>query len=137
MEFLIMAGCISPLTQDHLCEALYECKGFLHASKKYIKEKWGYSVDTETMKRRIELLGLQGWLDDIRKDLVEQCFRKTYAKAVEDGDKQCMFWILDKYGHYVNFLEPMKEKADSEKGWKVILQRVKQNIEPDTEEEHS
>lgn len=127
----------SKISHEHLCEALEQSRGFYHAAKRYIKTKWGYGVDSETIKKRVKEWGMEDWLADIRKGVVEQCLDKTYAKAIENGDNACMFWVLERYGHHIDYLEQKKEVTDSEKGWKVILSNVKADIESNTEEEHS
>jgi hypothetical protein len=63
---------------------------------------------------------------------------KTFAKAIDEGDKSCLFWVLEKYGHHADFLGIQQLNTDSEKGWEKILSNVKQTVtESDTEEEHS
>lgn len=84
---------------------------------------------------------MQDWLDEVRKSLVEDCLSKTFAKGVAQGDNNCLAWVLEKYGHHVDFLDGKDVETESKKGWKELLTHVKRPIESDTgtqfEGEHS
>ena len=90
---------------NHLIEALQETRGFVLAAQKYISKKWGYKISKDAIKTAIRDNGMEEWLDDIRKSLVEDCMTKTFAKAIKEGDNACMFWVLGKYKQHIDFLE--------------------------------
>jgi len=74
-----------------------------------MKKKWGYDIGTKTIKSKIQMEGLDEWLDDIRKSLVEDCMKKTFLKGIQDGDNHCLFWVLNHYKQHIDFLEPREE----------------------------
>lgn len=121
------------LTHEHLTEALMETKGFILSAQKYLKKKYGYRPDTGTIKKRIEEWGMHEWLEDIRKSLVEDCLQKTFHKGIAQGDNHCIFWVLEKYGHHVDFLGGKDTETESKKGWRELLAYVKRDIESDPE----
>lgn len=121
------------LTSEHLIEALEKSKGFILGAKKYIKQTFGYDVGYQTIKSRINDWGMQDWLDDIRKELTEDCLKKTYAKAIMEGDNHCIFWVLNKYGHHLDWLQSDETDTESKKGWKELLKHVKRTPLSDTD----
>ncbi len=123
------------LTYDHLVEALTETRGFIYAAKKYIKRKFDYDVCYQTINSRIKEWEMQDWLDDQRKSLVEDCMQKAFHKGIADGDNHCLFWVMDKYGHHVNFLDGKDSETESKKGWKVLLDYIKNAPESETNTE--
>lgn len=125
------------LTPEHLIEAFEKSKGFILGAKKYIKYTFGYDVAYKTIKSRIHEWGMQDWIDDIRKELVENCMQRTFAKAIQDGDNHCIFWVLEKYGHHIDFLDSKETETQSKKGWKELLDYVKADLKSDTEAKSS
>jgi len=120
------------LTFEHLSKALIETRGFVLAAKRYIKKEFGYDVDYSTIKNRISEWGMQEWLDDLRRSLVEDCMQKAFHKGIADGDNHCIFWALEKYDHHVDFLDGKDSETASKKGWKVLLEYVKTTPESET-----
>ena len=94
---------------EHIVEALYECKGFILASLRYIDVKWGYKLTREVLNAIILENGMKEWLDDIRRSLVEDTLSTVIKKGVREGDNACLFWVLGKYKQHVDFLEPAEE----------------------------
>jgi hypothetical protein len=123
------------LTPEMLIEALEKNKGFILAAVKHIKSVYGISISYSTVKSRINEWGMEDWLNDIRTSLVEDCMRRTFHKGIEKGDNHCIFWVLEKYGHHIDFLSGKDTETESKKGWKELLQHVK-ITESNTEEEH-
>jgi hypothetical protein len=113
------------LTFEHLVEALIESRGFVLGAKKYIKKKFSYDVGYAIIKSRINEWGMQEWLDDLRRSLVEDCMKKAFHKGISEGDNHCIFWVLEKYGHHVDFLDGKDSETESKKGWKVLLDYIK------------
>jgi len=94
---------------EHLMEALERCRCFVAQSQKYIKAKWGYYMSTQTINRLIREEGIDEWVNDVRRELVEDSMTKVFKKAIHDGDNQCLMWVLNKYKHHIDFLEPKEE----------------------------
>lgn len=122
------------LTYEHLVEALESTRGFILAAKKYIEKTWGYSVGYSTIKSRIIEWGMEDWLDDIRKSLVEDCLARTFHNGIKNGDNTCLSWVLKTYGHHVDFLGGIDTETESKKGWRELLEYVKGNTKSNTEE---
>lgn len=120
-------------TAEQLIEALTKSRGFILAAKKYLLHTYGIKTGYSTIKTCIRDWNMQDWLDEVRKSLVEDCLNKTFAKGVADGDNHCIFWILDKYGHHIDFLGSKDGETESKKGWKELLHHAKGTTEPDTE----
>lgn len=118
------------LKVEHLTEALEKNKGFILASKRYIKKTYGYDVSFATLKSRIMEWGLDEWLLDIRKELAEDCLNRAFHKGIAEGDNHCIFWVLDRYGHHVDFLDSRDTETESKKGWKELLTYVKATAQP-------
>ncbi len=114
-----------PLTVEPLIEALEHSRGFIGATQKYIKKRWNFEVPLSTIRNKIREMNCEEWLTDIRKGLAEDCLRKTILKGVQDGDTSCLFWVLNRYGHHVDFLDTQDSETESKKGWKDILDHVK------------
>lgn len=119
-------------TCEQLIEALSKSRGFILSAKKYLEHTYGIRTSFKRIKTKIKLWEMQDWLDDIRKSLVEDCLSKTFAKAVAQGDNTCLGWIIEKYGHHVDFLDGKDVETESKKGWKELLQIVKGTTESDT-----
>jgi len=128
-------------TADQLIEALTKTRGFVLAAKKYLLNVYGVETGVRTIKICIERWGMQEWLDEIRKSLVEDCLNKTFAKGIADGDNHCLFWVLEKYAHHIDFLDGKDAETESKKGWRELLDHVKRPTESDTktqpDREHS
>ncbi len=120
-------------TCEQLIEALEKNRGFVLAAQKYLLRTYGIKASYNTMKTMIRNWGMKDWLAEIRKSLVEDCLNKTFAKGIQEGDNHCIFWVLEKYAHHVDFLDAVDAEQESKKGWKEILLNVKRNTEPDTE----
>lgn len=114
------------ITVELLTEVLAETNGMLNTATKILKEKHAIGVSSKTLVKYIDLWGMQEWIEDMRSSIVEDCFNKTYMKGLVEGDNQCLFWVLDRYGHHLKFLERNDVQTESRKGWKEILERVKE-----------
>ena len=123
----------SDFTAEQLIEALTKSRGFILSAKKYLQSVFGIKTSYSTIKNWIIHWGMQEWLDEIRKSLVEDCLNKTFAKGVADGDNHCIFWILEKYGHHIDFLDGKDEESESKKGWRELLEHAKQPAESNTD----
>jgi len=123
----------SDFTADQLIEALTHSRGFILSAKKYLLKVYGITTGYSTIKTCIKNWEMGDWLDEIRKSLVEDCLNKTFAKGVADGDNHCIFWILEKYGHHVDFLDGKDTETESKKGWRELLDYQKRPPESDTE----
>ena len=130
----------SDFTCDQLIEALSKSRGFILAAKKYLMHTYGIKTGYSTIKTCIKNWGMDDWLDEVRKSLVEDCLNKTFAKGVAEGDNHCLMWVLEKYGHHIDFLDGKDTETESKKGWRELLEREKHS-EPDTatkpDREHS
>lgn len=120
-------------TPEQLIDALEKSRGFILAAKKYLLKVYGIKTGYSTIQSWIKHWDMQDWLDEIRKSLVEDCLNKTFAKGVAEGDNHCIFWILEKYGHHVDFLDGKDAETESKKGWRELLEQQKRFIESDTE----
>lgn len=131
----------SELTFEHLKEALEKERGFILSAKKYLKREFNIDVNYKTVKARIEEWGMQEFIDDLRKSLVEDCLHRTFDKGINKGDNHCIFWVLEKYSHHIDFLGGKDTETESKKGWKVLLEYVKATPEPEAnlqpQEQHS
>ena len=94
---------------DHLIEALDKCRCFTAQAQRYIKAKWGYYMHTATISRLIREEGIEEWVNDVRRELVEDSMTKVFRKAIQDGDNQCLMWIMNKYKQHVDFLEAKED----------------------------
>lgn len=124
------------LTAELLIEALEENKGFILAAARYLQKNHGLKVDSGYIKKMCEEWGMNDWLLSIRKGLAEECMRKTMQKGIVEGDNQCLFWVLNKYGHHVDYLDSRDENSEAKQGWQEILAYVKGPPKSDTDTEH-
>jgi hypothetical protein len=122
---------------EQLIEALTKTRGFILAAKKYLSITYRIEIGCETIKKRIALWGMQDWLDELRKSLVEDCLQKTFSKGIAEGDNHCLMWVLDKFGHHTDFLDGKDTETQAKKGWKELLDYVKADIKSDTEAKSS
>lgn len=122
-------------TCEQLIEALEKSRGFVLAAQKYLFKTYDIQASYNTMKSCIKMWDMQDWLDDIRKSLVEDCLSKTFHKGIANGDNHCIFWVLEKYGHHVDFLDGKETEQESKKGWRELLDHVKGTPESNTETE--
>ncbi len=113
------------LSPELLIEALEKSQGFINHARKYIFQKTGHTPSRSTIKSRIKQWGMEEFVEDIRVSLVETCKRKAFYKAVEDGDNHCLFWVINRYGHHVDFLDAIDAETESKRGWKTLLEHVK------------
>lgn len=120
-------------TCEQLIEALEKSRGFILASQKYLLKVYGIKTGYSTIKSCIRMWDMQDWIDDIRKSLVEDCLAKTFHKGIAEGDNHCIFWVLDKYAHHIDFLDGKDTDQESKKGWRELLDHVKRPAESDTE----
>jgi len=120
-------------TCEQLIEALEKTRGFVLSAQKYLLKTYGIKASYHTMKTMIRDWGMEDWLDEIRKSLVEDCLNKTFAKGIQDGDNHCIFWVLEKYGHHADFLGGIDAETESKKGWKELLSHVKGSPKSNTE----
>lgn len=118
---------------EQLIEALEASRGFILAAKKYLKKTYDIDTNYSTIKNWIRVWDMHEWLDEIRQKLVEDCLNKTFAKAIAEGDNQCIFWVLGKYSQHIDFLDGKDDEQESKKGWKELLEHVKRPTESDTE----
>jgi hypothetical protein len=125
------------LTCEHIIDALDKNKGFVFAAKRYIKKTYGYDVGYNTIKKRIKEWGMEDWLYDMRKTLVEDCLQKTFAKSIADGDNSSIMWVLDRYGHHLDFLDSADTDTQSKKGWKELLDYIKADTQSNPEKKPS
>jgi len=125
----------SDFTADQLIEALTKSRGFILAAKKYLYNVYGIKTGQSTIKNWIKEWGMEEWLDEIRRSLVEDCLNKTFAKGVAEGDNACLFWVLEKYSHHIDFLGGKDTETESKKGWREILDHVKRPSESNTKTE--
>ena len=132
-----MVGRECKMTVEQLIEALEANKGFILASQRYIKKKYGFEPNTHTVKKKIKEWGLTEWLYDIRTELVENCMQRAFHKGIAEGDNHCIFWTLEKYGHHVDFLDGKDTETESKKGWRELLEYVKGNTEPKADQKPS
>lgn len=121
----------NPLTPEDLIEALQKSQGFIHHTCEYLYQKTGHKPSRHTIKARIKEWGMEEFLEDIRLNLVESCKRKAFYKAAADGDNHCLFWILNRYGHHLDFLDAADAETESKRGWKTLLEHVK-TTKPET-----
>jgi hypothetical protein len=120
-------------TFEQLVEALEKSRGFILAAKKYLFKVYNIQAGYRTIKSCVRMWGMEEWLDDIRKSLVEDCLSKTFAKGIAEGDNHCIFWVLEKYGHHLDFLDGIETEQESKKGWRELLGHVKGTPESNTE----
>jgi hypothetical protein len=97
-------------TEEQLIEALQECYGIISSACKYLKEKYGMRVHRDWIKSRIVLWGMEEQLVFWRTDGVEDAFHRMFSNAIKDGNSTAIAWILQRYGHYVEFLQPQEDK---------------------------
>ena len=122
-------------TAEQLIEALQVSRGFILAAKKYLLKTYDIKTGYSTIKTCIKQWGMEEWLDEIRQSLVEDCLAKTFAKAIAQGDNHCIFWVLDKYAHHIDFIDGRETEQESKKGWRELLDYVKRPLEPETAEQ--
>ena len=121
---------------EHVRDALIEAKGFIYEAIRIIKKRHGYDVAHQTIRDRIKEWDLEDWLNDLRKTLTEDCLRRAYAQGIAEGDKHCIFWVLNKWGHLLDWLPEKEEENVSKKGWETLLDYAKGMAEPDPNSEH-
>jgi len=112
------------LTIPNLMEALQHNHGFLLASQQYIAKKWNLHYSDKILKKMIKDFGLTDFINQIRSKIVEDCYRKTYLKGVQEGDATSLQWYLNRYGHHVDFLDTVDGESDSKRDTKSILERI-------------
>jgi len=115
----------SELSSEMLIEALMQNQGFLQATQSYIAKKWQLHFTTVTLKKCIIRFGLTEYVNELRTKVVEDCYRKTYVKAVQDGDNTALQFYLDKYGHHVDFLGSKDDETKMKGNVKEILESIK------------
>lgn len=98
-------------TAEELIEALEDSHGIIASAATYLKEKYGYKVHRDWIKSRISWWGMEEQLIRWRTDGVEKAFARRLSNALKDGNEFSIGWMLDRYGHYVDFLQPKEEKA--------------------------
>lgn len=108
-----MANDYHPITAEQLIEALTYSRGLISPARFYLIEKYKFTLDRGTMQKRIKEWGMEDWISDLQKDLVEDCLSRRFMKALEDGDSAANAWVVAKYGHHASFLK-MKEDEDPE-----------------------
>lgn len=114
-----------PVTAEDIAEALHQSKGFLFNALDIIKKNTGHQMTVNTLKNRIRDWGLEEYLYDIRTHLVESCKKTLIYKAIKEKDNMCLFWILKRYGHHVDFINSVDSETESKRGWKALLEHVK------------
>jgi hypothetical protein len=120
------------LTYEQLSEALIKSKGFVLAAVKILNIEYGIDVSHSVVRARIKEWGMEHWIDELRKSLVESCLARTFHKAIQEGDNHCIFWVLQKYAHHVDFLGSKETESESKKGWKEILGVLKGSFKSET-----
>ncbi len=113
------------LSITDLMEALSQSQGFIVSTQSYIMKKWGLNYPSTILTKMIKKYNLVDYVNQLRKKMVEDCYRKTYAKGVQEGDTICMQWYLNRYGHHVDFLDTAEGETDSKRDTKGILERIK------------
>src|SRR6187401_1265205 len=108
-----MARSIANFTCEQLIESLERTKGFVLSAQKYLRNTYGIDASYYTMRSKIKEWDMVDWVDEIRKGLVEECMAKTFYKAIQEGDNHCIFWVLDKYQHHVDFLDSKDTETES------------------------
>ena len=98
-------------SSEQLIEALSQNHGLISSAQDYLIEKFGIRVSRDWIKDRISIWGMQDFVKECRIRGVEKTFRKRLSNAIDDGNELSIGWMLAKYGHYVDFLEP-KEEGD-------------------------
>ncbi len=121
------------LTPELLIEALEENHGFVLSSIKWLQHEKNCKTSYKVVKNRIENWGMSDWLYDIRSSLAERCMKKVFHKGCAEGDNHCLFWVLHKYGHHVDFLDSADTQTESMKGWKELLDYVKATPESEAD----
>lgn len=99
---------------EHLLDTLVECRGFVSETSRVIEKKYGYKLGPNTIMTILRHEGALEWLKELRVELAESCMRKSFHKAIIEGDNQCLMWAISKYGHHVDFLEPAKDDKEKE-----------------------
>lgn len=127
---------IDQLTEEILVESLVENNGMYHATVRSIRQKHDIPITMDHLKRHITLWGMEDFVHEIRAGMVENCFSKTYEKGVQKGDNQCLFYVMDKFGHHLEFLPEREIETESNKGWQNILGIIKDSSEPEAASEH-
>lgn len=120
------------LVVEDLIEALTKTQGFLHAAKRYLKKHKNCDLCYNALKKRVKEWGLEEWLKDMRTSLAEDCLQKAFHKGISEGDNHCIFWVLERYGHHVDFLDSKDTETESKKGWRELLEYVKEAPKPET-----
>jgi len=120
------------LTPELLIEALEENQGFVLSSIKWLKAEKNWNTSYKKVKTRIADWGMEDWLYDLRSSLAERCMKRVFYKGCAEGDNHCLFWVLHKYGHHVDFLDSADTQTESMKGWKELLDYVKATPESET-----
>jgi len=117
---------------EMLVEALEHSQGFFCHAQSFLKKKYNHDISHATMKHRVKMFDLTDWVEDLRRKNVEIALKKTYKKALEDGDNQCLQWILNRWMHHVDYLEEKTTtEPESKKGWKEILEVLKRETATD------
>jgi len=126
---------VANFTSEQLIEALEKTRGFILSAQKYLLKSYGIKASYHTIRTKIREWGFEDWIEELRKSLVEDCMSKAFHKAIQQGDNSCLFWVLEKYSHQIDFLKPKLEdtETESKKGWKILLSHVKGTTESDTE----
>ncbi|CAB4166311.1 hypothetical protein UFOVP844_22 [uncultured Caudovirales phage] len=127
---------ISLLSVDKLVEALMQSQGFLSAAQSYIAKKWQYHFSLPTLRKSIERYNLTEYVNEMRSKIVEDCYRKTYQKAVVEGDNTCLQYYLENYGHHVDFLGSKDTETTMKGNVKEILATIK-SFQSETNRQHS
>src|ERR1044072_9793297 len=96
------------LTPEMLSGALEESKGFVLAALKALRKEYELDISYSLIKSRSKEWGMEEWLEDLRKGLVEDCMNRVFYKGIQKLDNHCIFWVLEKYGHHVDFLGDRK-----------------------------
>lgn len=115
----------SDLTAEMLIEAIQHSMGFISQVQQYLSKQFDVIVSYQTIKSRIEDWGMEDILTEQRVIITEKALKKSYQKSIEEGDNTCIGWVLNKWGHHVDWLPEAKPEVESEKGWKNILKIAK------------
>lgn len=102
---------VHPITIEQLKEGLTFSRGLISPARRYLLEKYGGTLDRDVIQNRIKQWDLQEWVNDLHKDLVEDCLGKKFMASLEDGNSLANTWVLSKYGHHAHFLKMREDES--------------------------
>lgn len=108
------------VSHEQVQEALEVTHGLIQPACQYIFKTWGIKIAPSTIEHRIKLWGMEDYVYDLRRRVLEKVLNRRIENAIR-GDNFAAQWLLEKFGHHVNWLKPREEMANKDQGTVIAV----------------